>query len=795
MRSAHLPEAGLSEAELLQLLLDSVTDYAIYTLDRDGFVTTWNSGAERIKGYSREEIIGQHFSRFFTLDDQAKHVPEAALAAAARDGHFEAEGWRVRKDGSKFCASVVLHRMLDPTGELIGFAKVTRDVTERMETYQALAESERRFRLLVEGVIDYAIYMLDPSGVIINWNAGAERMIGYGSDEVVGHHFSQFYTQTDRAGGIPSRAIETARREGRHETEGWRVRKDGSRFWASSILDAIRNEHGDLIGFAEITRDITERQMAQQALRDSERQFRLLVSGVGDYAIYMLDPNGIVTSWNLGAERIKGYSAKEIVGQHFSRFYTEQDRAAGVPAQALHIAAAEGRFAAENWRVRKDGSLFWANVLIQPIRDENGELIGFAKITRDMSERRNAQIALERAQAQRAQSQKFEALGQLTSGVAHDFNNLLMVVSGYLTSLSKFVGDDPRGLRAVEAIELASKRGQSLTRQLLSFARRQSLNPEVTRLAERVSAAKQLMTSSAKSSFQIYDSIPPDTWTVKADINELELALVNLGLNARDAMPDGGHVTISAQNRRLDGSETPEGLRGEFVALSVADTGQGIPPDILPRIFEPFFTTKADKGSGLGLAQVYGFAKQSGGTLTAQSELGKGTVMTLYLPCAAEAVPQAPVAPGERRPAARAADVKILLVEDNPDVADATASMLNELTYPVVTSANADAALARLEQQEFDLVISDIVMAGSRNGLDLAREIRQRRPGLPVILATGYSEVGEEAARDFVLLRKPYQLSELARAVSSVLAQAEAGQSDNVVKLSTVRPRKTDQSA
>jgi PAS domain S-box-containing protein len=787
-KTAHLPEPSLNEAELLRLLVDAVTDYAIYMLDRDGFVTTWNPGAERIKGYRREEIIGQHFSRFFTLDDQARHVRETVLQIAARDGSYQAEGWRVRKDGGKFCASSVIHRVLGPTGELIGFAKVTRDVTERMEAQQALLESERRFRLLVEGVIDYAIYMLDPSGIIINWNAGAERMIGYSADEIITHHFSQIYTPADRAAGTPTRAIEAARRDGRHEAEGWRVRKDGSRFWASSVIDAIHNESGELVGFAEITRDITERQMAQQALRDSERQFRLLISGVGDYAIYMLDPNGIVTSWNLGAERIKGYSSKEIVGQHFSRFYTEQDRAAGMPAQALQTAAAQGRFEAENWRVRKDGSLFWANVLIHPIR-ENGELIGFAKITRDMSERRNSQIALDRAQAERAQSQKFEALGQLTSGVAHDFNNLLMVVSGYLTTLAKFVGDDTRGLRAIEAIELAGKRGQSLTRQLLSFARRQSLNPEVTRLAERVNAAKQLLATSVTSSLHIYDSIPPDTWTVKADVNELELALVNLGLNARDAMPQGGHVTISAQNRRLDGSETSERLAGEFVALSVADTGQGIPPDILPRIFEPFFTTKADKGSGLGLAQVYGFAKQSGGTLTAQSELGKGTVMTLYLPRAAEVMQQSAVPERPGRPSTGGAHVKILLVEDNPEVADATASMLNELTYSVIKSANADDALSRLENENVDLVISDIVMAGSRNGLDLGREIRQRHPQLPVILVTGYSDVAEDAVRDFVLLRKPYQFGELARAVSSMLAQAGVADAGNVIKL---RPRKGD---
>ena len=512
-------------------------------------------------------------------EDQAAGRPANALREAEAKGHFEAEGWRVRKDGSRFWANAVVEPIRDGQGRLIGFAKVTRDITERMAAQEALRESERRFRLLVEGVVDYAIYMLDPGGIITNWNAGAERMKGYRPDEIIGQHFSRFYGKEDRAAGLPARVLETARREGRYEAEAWRIRKDGSRFWASVTLDAIRDESGELLGFAKITRDITERRAAQEALRESERQLRLLVRGVTDYALYMLDPNGVVTSWNAGGERLKGYTADEIVGQHFSRFYTEHERSAGLPARALHTAAAEGRFEAEGWRVRKDGSLFWANVIVDPIRDDDGSLVGFAKITRDITERREAQLALQAAQAQRAQTQKMEALGQLTGGVAHDFNNLLMIVSGHVHTLKKLVADDQKGVRAAEAIELAARRGESLTRQLLSFSRRQMLTPVVAGVGERLEAVRPLIASSIGAQVRLAAVVPPELWPVRVDLAEFELALINLALNARDAMPEGGMITLSAENAALQPADTRLGLKGDFVAITVADTGSGIAPD------------------------------------------------------------------------------------------------------------------------------------------------------------------------------------------------------------------------
>src|SRR5665213_2613337 len=320
-------------------------------------------------------------------------------------------------------------------------------------------EDEARYRVLVEAVTDYAIYMLDPSGTVTSWNAGAQRFKGYAAEEIIGQNFARFYTEEDRAKGLPAWALATAAREGKFEAEGWRVRKDGTRFWAHVVLDSIRSAAGELTGFAKVTRDLTERKAAEEALRQSEQQFRLLVQGVTDYAIYMLNPEGIVTNWNSGAQRIKGYAPEEIIGQHFSRFYTPEDREHGEPKRALETAAREGRFEYEGWRLRKDGTRFWSHVIMDAIRDSGGVLLGFAKITRDVTERKAAQEALDRAREALFQSQKMDAVGQLTGGVAHDFNNLLMAVLGSLELLRKRLPADPAQLRLVDNAILGARRG------------------------------------------------------------------------------------------------------------------------------------------------------------------------------------------------------------------------------------------------------------------------------------------------------------------------------------------------
>ena len=624
-----------------------------------------------------------------------------------------------------------------------------------------LFDSERRFRLLVEGIPDYAIYLLDPNGVITNWNLGAQRIKGYAADEIIGQHFSIFYTPEDREAGAPERALETARRHGRFASEGWRVRKDGTRFRATVVIDAIY-EAGELVGFAKITRDLTEREAAKDALADTERNFQILVKGVTDYALFMLDPQGRVSSWNSGAERIKGYKECEIIGHHFSRFYTDTDRAAGRPARALQIARDTGRYEEEGLRTRKDGNVFWANVIMDAIRDDDGEIIGFAKITRDITERHEAQAQLEKVRIQLAEAQKMEALGQLTGGVAHDFNNLLMVLTGNIHTLKRAAQEDPRALRAANAIELAAQRGASLTRQLLTFARRQRVNPLGVSPRDQIEALREVLTSAVGASIRLEIEVAEDVWPITIDVSEFEMALVNLVLNARDAMPEGGTVTIRAHN--VDCVEESE--LADCVAISVADTGFGIPSDVISRIFDPFFTTKpVGKGTGLGLSQVHGFVHQAGGSVKVSSELGKGTVLTMLLPRGAEAMVSVPAADA---PSQATHSGTVLLVEDNPDVAGASTNLLEQLGYSVRWVPSAESALNEIEKNGVDVLFSDIVMPGKMNGIDLARLVRKRHPNLPILLTTGYSGAAQTLGTEFSVLRKPYQMHELSRALAEV---------------------------
>jgi PAS domain S-box-containing protein len=502
---------------------------------------------------------------------------------------------------------------------------------------------------------------------------------------------------------------------------------------------------------------MAENNRQQRDLFESERSFRLLVEGVADYALYMLDPTGLITSWNVGGQRIKGYDPEEILGQHFSRFYTETDRANGKPARALKIAEQQGRYEEEGWRVRKDGTFFWASVIIDPIR-ENGRLVGFAKITRDITERHEAQLKLEQIQKHLAESQKLDALGQLTGGVAHDFNNLLMIVSGNINTLKKGIGDNIRLQRAVTAIEAAVKRGASLTSQLLTFARRQSVNPQPVDVAERIEAIREVLDTGVGSGVELAFDIASDVWPIAVDISEFETALVNIVINARDAMPAGGTITIGARNSAATDDT------GDCVAISVEDTGSGIAPDVLSKIFDPFFTTKPiGKGTGLGLSQVHGFAHQAGGTIRVESELGKGTKVTVLLL-------REKVQPSVRVDNAVDAGGSgtVLLVEDNPDVASVSCNLLEQLGYTVRRASDAETALREVERDGIDLVFSDIVMPGKMDGLGLAHRLKEIRPDLPVLLATGYSDAAANVRGNFPILRKPYEIHQLSQAIAKL---------------------------
>jgi PAS domain S-box-containing protein len=451
--------------------------------------------------------------------------------------------------------------------------------------------------------------MLDPEGHVASWNPGAERIKGYRADEIIGEHFSRFYTVEDRDAGLPAEVLRRAAGEGRFAAEGWRVRKDGSRFWAMVVVDPIRD--GDRpVGFAKITRDITEQREAAQAALEAERRFRLLVEGVTDYAIYMLDPEGHVTNWNAGAQAIKGYTADEIIGEHFSRFYTPEDVEAGVPWQALETARRQGRFAVEAWRQRKDGSRFWASVVLDPIRDEDGDVIGFAKVTRDLTERREAQLELERSQQALFQAQKMEAVGQLTGGIAHDFNNLLTGITGSLDLMKARLAQGRLNEleRYMTAAQGAASRAASLTHRLLAFSRQQTLEPKAVDGNKLVSGMEDLIRRTVGPSVEIETILAAGLWPCFCDPNQLENAILNLCINGRDAMPHGGRITVETANTWVDqvGAIERDMPKGQYVAIAVTDTGVGMSADTIARAFDPFFTTKpAGQGTGLGLSMIY----------------------------------------------------------------------------------------------------------------------------------------------------------------------------------------------
>jgi PAS domain S-box-containing protein len=509
---------------------------------------------------------------------------------------------------------------------------------ERIERVPASLTDERRYRLLVEAVTGYAIFMLDVDGLVTSWSPGARRISGYEASDILSRHFSNFYTEEDREAGLPARSLDTAIREGTFEGEGWRVRKDGSRFWAHVDIDPVRTPSGDIVGFAMVMRDLTERNIAGETLKRSEEQFKLLVQGVTDYSLYMIDLDGRVSSWNLGAQRIKGYSADEIIGKHFSRFYTEEDRENGEPAKALETAAREGRFEKEAIRVRKDGTRFWANVVIDAIRDASGALIGYAKITRDVTERVEAQRALEQAREALFQSQKMDAIGQLTGGIAHDFNNLLTAVLGSLELARKRLADDPKTKALIDNAIQGALRGTSLTHRMLAFARRQDLNPEPIDVRRLVQGMTDLLQTSLGSSISLETRFPVTLPLAHVDANQLELAFLNLAVNGRDAMPTGGCLTIAAREESVTSGHSTGLKAGRYVCLSVTDRGEGMDEATLARAVEPFFTTKeVGKGTGLGLPMVHGLAEQSGGRLILKSRKGAGTTAELWLPMASQA--------------------------------------------------------------------------------------------------------------------------------------------------------------
>ena len=744
-------------------LVETVRDYAIFLLDTEGNIVSWNAGAERLKGYSAAEIIGRNFSIFYPEAAIEKRWPQYELETAARLGRFEDEGWRLRKDGTRFWANVIITALHDDEGRLIGFAKVTRDLSERRQNEERLRESEERFRLLVEGVQDYAIFMLDPEGRIVSWNQGARRIKGYEAAEIIGKSFSLFYPPEAIAKGWPAHELREASRTGHFEDEGWRVRKDGTRFWANVVITALRNASGELRGYSKITRDLSERRLQEEKLRRSEERFRLLVEGIEEYAIFMLDPVGRVTSWNTGAERMTGYTEEQILGQSFERFYPAEDTAAGRPAEDLRIATLNRRSEDLGWRLRKDGERFWAETLLTALHDDEGRLRGFAQVTRDMSERKRME-SLE---------QQGRRLTEFLAMLAHELRNPLAPIRNAVTIMGAHRDLPSQVAWSRDVIERQAAQLARLVDDLLDVSRitrgklrmkgeAMDLNVAVLRAIE----GSRPLIDGRRQSLEVRLAEGP--LPVHGDMTRLTQVIVNLLNNAAKYTPEGGRVQVVSA--RAD----------DECLVRVCDNGMGIPPHLLDRIFDLFAQgertlDRSEGGLGIGLTLSRRIVALHGGSIVARSEgAGRGAEFEVRLP-RLEVELEAERERGAGDAASSARKRSILVVDDNEDAAASLAMLLRMTGHEVAVEHDGEGALARLAEQPADIVLLDIGLPGI-SGYDVAARLRDHphRPSMRVYALTGYGQEEDrrrsaESGFDGHLV-KPVMPAELFALIDSSLA-------------------------
>jgi hypothetical protein len=778
------PELRLP-GEDLAVLIDAIEDYAIFLLGPDGEIRSWNTGAERIMGYTAAEVIGSNFTRFYGPDDLAAEKPQNELRIASREGRVHDEGWRIRKDGTRFWVTTVISALRDDAGRVTGFAKITRDLTERRAAEERLRASEEMFRLLVASVRDYAIFLLDPGGHVLTWNAGAQRIKGYMPEEIIGHHFSEFYPPEDK--WKPAYEIEVAIRDGSVEDEGWRVRKDGTRFWANVVITAVRDERGELRGFTKVTRDLTDRRQAEEELRRSEEMFRLLVGSVKDYAIFFLDPEGHVATWNAGAQRIKGYKPEEIIGQHFSRFYPEEDL--DKPARELEIAKREGSVEDEGWRVRKDGTRFWANVVITAVFDEHRELRGFAKVTRDMTERKRAEEQLfeqrearflaeeERRRAEasyRVAQEANRAKDEFLMTLSHELRTPMTAILGWARLLPALPPQDETFREAVLAIGRSAQLQSRLIDDVLDVSRIVSGKLRLT--VENIDVLGLLQStldtvrpSADAKLITIATAFAPGLGTIVGDATRLQQILWNLLSNAVKFTPKRGEVRISARRT------------SSHMQFAVTDTGEGIDSGFLPHVFEPFRqaespSTRVHGGLGLGLSIVRYLAEAHGGTVAAESAgRGQGSTFTVTLPIGAVAAPREPQAASPalaqpELPEKLLTGAKILVVDDDDDGRRVFRAVLRHAGAEVIDVGSAALALEAVALRRPDIVLTDIAMPQT-DGYVLAKRLREENPGMKIVALSAFP-AGRAPAKDSVFdayVTKPVEPATLVDAVARAL--------------------------
>jgi PAS domain S-box-containing protein len=735
MNKANGPKSSSPpiSAESYQSLVQNIQAYAILMLDTTGHVISWNEGAEAIKGYSAEEIIGAHFSRFYPADAIAANIPARELEIAAQNGRLETQGLRIRKDGTAFWADVLIAPMLDSTGALTGFSNITRDLTVRHKEEVALRHSEERFRLLVSGVRDYAIFMLDPQGIVTTWNAGAEHIKGYTAKDIIGSHFSRFYPPDAIARKLPETELRGATMQGRFEDEGWRVRKDGSRFWANVIITAVRDSSGHLLGFSKITRNLTERRRHEEDLRRSEERFRLLVDGVTEYAIMMLDSDGLVTSWNAGAERIKGYSAKEILGQHVSHFYPYEAVLANQPWEDLNVARVAGRMTSEGWRVRKDGTLFWASTVVTALRDQDARLYGYAKVTQDLTQRRNAEALADTTQR----------MHEFIAMLAHELRNPLAPIRNAVALMGRKGLNDPVLESMRQTIDRQSVQLTRLLDELLDVNRiargRFTIERELIDVRDVLSRALESSRPLIDDRGHSIEVMTPESPTlVQGDAVRLTQAIVNLLNNAAKYTPRGGKIRLITS------------VRGAEVEIKIVDNGKGIAGDMLEKVFDLFVqidpnSNAALGGLGVGLALVRRVMELHGGSIQARSEgRSQGAEFVARLPLSIQQMRV--IAETENRDENEIGRLRIMVVDDNRDAGDTMGLLLESLGQFVCTVYDGPSAIAAVQTFKPHIVLLDIWMP-EMSGYEVARTIHAAESGVkPILIAiTGWGQEADKA--------------------------------------------------
>jgi PAS domain S-box-containing protein len=620
------------------------------------------------------------------------------------------------------------------------------------------------FQLLVEAVHDYAIYMLDPAGNVASWNTGAERIKGYTAEEILGRHFSCFFTPQDQASGKPQLALTDALSNGRHEEEALRVRKDGSRFWAHVTVSPLVDNAGMHQGFAKVTRDVTERRQGDESFLRS-----VLDSAID--AIISMDETGTIETTNLASERIFGYSRGELLGRNVKMLMPEPDHSRHDSYLGNYLRTGQAKIIGIGREVtgrRKNGTPIFLHLSVSEFNMRADGSRHFTGILRDITESRQMSRQLQ-------QSQKMDAIGQLTGGIAHDFNNLLAIVVANVEMALDEVKAETELRKLLTGALNSALHGGELTHRLLAFSRQQPLEPAAFSINKMLPDVVAILKRTLGEGISVRMETSEDLWPAFADPSQVQDAVANLAINARDAMPDGGVLTIETANIRLDeeyARGNPGVKPGDYAMLAVTDTGTGMPPEIIERAVEPFFTTKPEgKGTGLGLSMIYGFAKQSNGHLKIYSEVGHGTTVKLYLPRATvDAVTE--VERAEASEELPRGTETILLAEDNSELRYSAAAQLEKFGYQVLTAQSGEAALALLRGTDhIDLLFSDIVMAGKLTGVDLAREAKQLRPRIQVLLTTGYAEkaISARGQHDWPILRKPYRRRDLALKVRGIL--------------------------